>query len=269
MRNLVLFLSLTVLPLIGFGQGTVLTAGEDSGSDEAKLKVVVIPFHPVRYYFSDCDKDIASRSDLEIEDVRNSFRAGMDYAIEHKSEKDYDPVNLYQMKDSVSKSMMDRFYDNVSYAYATPTRSATAKQKKLLSKLRDAFAEKSARRKGSDMNGEECYTEIETEGKEYMALSFSNSEFFEELDAAYEADVYVTINQFEVKTDYEKCIDREHGIYTRRIKVHYDVFDGTGKRLYGDVVTAKYDSRSDDINEIIMDNFGFLGEYVAHTLPKK
>lgn len=192
--------------------------------------------------------------------------AGLDYAAEQSVEKKYEPINLYQMKDSISKEMLNEFYDNVSYAYASPTRAVPKGKKSVLKLMKERMAEQGAKKKGK-MGDEECYTVLEEESNEYMKLSFSNPDFLSDLNSLYQPDYIVTINQMEVKTDYSKCIDRELGVFTRRIKVHYNVFSPEGKMIYGDVITAKYNSTSNDLDQIIMDNFGFLGDYIRESLP--
>lgn len=227
------------------------------------MRVVVVPFHPIRYYFSDCDKNISKKSSMDVQRVRNGFRAGLDYAAESKMEKKYDPINLYQLKDSMTVDLLDRFYDNVTYTYDTPSRPMP---KTKGGKLKMMGANK--KKKANRVPEEECYSNLEAEDPEYMKASFTNQAFFDEFKTVYPADFYVTINQFEVKTDYDKCIDRELGRYRRRIKVHFNVFNAEGKQVWGDVVTAKYDSVSDDINEIIRDNCPFLAEYITNVIPK-
>jgi hypothetical protein len=267
MKQLVLFLTVLSLPLLALSQDVRSSAGAEPGG-KAPVKVMIIPFHPVRYYFSDCDKDLAKKSKMEQNEVATAMMAGLDYAAEQSVEKKYDPINLYQMKDSISKETLRKFYDNVSYAYDAPTRATAKGKKSVLQKMRDKMAEQGAKKKGSKMGDEECYTVLEEESDEYMKLQFTNQEFLEEMNALYTPDYYITINQMEVKTDYSKCIDRELGVFTRRIKVHYNVFTPDGKMVYGDVITAKYNSTSSDVNQIIMDNFGFLGDYIRESLPR-
>jgi hypothetical protein len=260
-----MFTLAVALPVLGWSQSSVLSSGEEQTPDKA-VKVMVIPFHPVRYYFSDCDKDVSQKSKVQVQDIRNSYRAALDYASETGLEKKYEPINLFQMKDSVSKSMLDRFYDNVSYSYDVPTRPKGKAGSKMLKEMKKTLGGGEAKK--STIEGQENYTVVEQEEDRYMKLSFNNPDFWYELTTTYDADFYVTINQFEVKTDYTKCIDRELGIFDRRIKVHYNIYNRNGKMVHGDVITARYSSNTNDINSIIQDNFGFLTDYITESLPK-
>lgn len=269
MKRMSLFVAALAAFYFAPAQSTVLSSAEENET-ENPVKIMVIPFHPVRYYFSDCDKDISGRSKVQIEDVRASFRAALDYAAEAEIEKKYEPINIFQMKDSTSVDILRRFYDNVSYSLDDPTRPAGKGNAKILKELKKNMGGDSGNEKNKNtIPTTECYTNVEPEDEKYMKASFSNPDFFEELNTVYAADYYVTINQFEVKTDYEKCIDRELGVYARRIKIHYNIYSKSGKMIYGDVIAAKYNSTSNDVNQIIQDNFGFLSDYITKSLPTK
>lgn len=269
MKHLVLILLVIAFPFALSAQSTVLHSDEGTEEAGADLKVLVIPFHTLRYYFSDCDKEIAKTSKLDIKDVRKSFMLGLDYAQEARFEKRHAPLNLVQMRDSIDKEFMASVYDHVSYAFETPTRQLVRKQNGIVGRMKKKFKQIGQKEKPKTLNDQENYTTVDAEDNKYMKLFWEDADYLDQLATYYGPDVIVTINQFEIQTDYKKCIDRELGHYTRQIKVHYNVFLPNGKQIHGDVVTAKYNSKTDDINEIIQDNFGFLAEYIFQSLPKK
>jgi hypothetical protein len=268
MKNLVLILVFSaIMPFLGLAQSTVLQSDDGTEDSLPKMKVLVVPFHTLRYYFSDCDKQVGQASKIEQKDLRKAYQLGFDYATEATMEKRYEPINLAQMKDSVDKAALDEFYDNVSYAYEAPTRDMNKKQAAVMKTMKQRWKAIGSNEKKQTLNDMESYVTVDADDNEYMKLSWKNPEFLQKLNTMYQADYIVTINQFEIKTDYQHCIDRDLGRYGRQIKIHYNVFRPDGKQIYGDVVTAKYNSTSDDINKIIQDNFGFLSDYVTQSLP--
>jgi hypothetical protein len=268
MKNLVLmFLLVAALPFLGQAQSTVLQSDDGTEDSIPKTKVLVIPFHPTRYYFSDCDKSVGKVSKIEQKDLRKAYQLGFDYATEATMEKRYEPINLAQMKDSVDKAALDEFYENVSYAYETPSKALSKQQSALQKAMKARYKSVGSNDKKATLNEMESYVTVDANDKEYMRLNWKNPEFLGKLNTLYQPDYIVTINQFEIKTDFKRCIDRELGKYGRLIKVHYNVFRPDGKQVYGDVVTARYNSATDDINKIIQDNFGFLSDYVTQSLP--
>lgn len=231
-------------------------------------KVLVVPFHQTRYYFSDCDKNIAAESKLKMPEVRHNFRYGFDYATKSHLKKEYEPMNLAQMKDSLDEAHMNAFYENVSYTYETPARLKVKSEKGILGKMKTKFMQIGQKEEVEEVEEVEAYTQLSTKDDRYMALNWGEQGYLETLVSTYEPNYIVTINQFEIKTDYMRCIDRDLGNYTRRLKVHYNVFDPLGNRIAGDVVTAKYNSTTDDIHRIIKDNFGVIAAYIMAALPE-
>jgi len=252
-----------------WSQSTVMQSEEGDTAGEAKARVLVVPFHQIRYYFSDCDKQIAERNKMQLPEIRQSFMLGMDYATENRLDKEHEPLNLAQMRDSIDKAYFAQFYDNVSYAYEAPTRSLTLKQKGGKKKKSPAKIGKKTGGKGVKLGDAGNYTTLESADEQYMRLKWTKPEFLQALATTYELDYIITINQFEIKTNYEKCIDRELGKYARTIKIHYNIFRPDGELLQGEVVSAHYNSTKDDINAIIQDNFGVLADFVMQSLPKK
>ena len=254
----------------GFAQIPAQKVDSTSGANAAKspLKIMVLPFHPIRYYFSDCDKNVSEKSKIDIQEIRNNFRSGLDYATEESLEQKYEPINLFQLKDSVSKEMLKKFYSNVSYSLDKPVGTLPKKQEKELKKFRESITQATVKPVGTGTPGkdEECYTQMEKDNGEYMKASIS-PDFLQAMNELYHPDLYVTINQFEVKTDYEHCIDRDLGKFTRRFRVHYNVLNAEGKLIYGDVITARYNSTNDNLTKIVQDNFGFLAEYITRSIP--
>lgn len=268
MKNLVLILVfLAAIPFLGLAQSTVLQSDDGTTDSLPKTRVLVIPFHDMRYYFSDCDKQVSKASKIQEKDMRKAYQLGFDYATEATMEKRYEPINLAQMKDSVDVDALDQFYDNVSYAYETPTREMSKQQTALLKKMKERWKPVGSNEKKATLNEMESYVTVDAHDKEYMHLNWKNPEYLAKLNALYSPEYIVTINQFEIKTDYQHCIDRDLGRYARLIKIHYNVFRPDGHQIYGDVITARYNSTTDDLNKIISDNFGFLSDYVTQSLP--
>ena len=102
-----------------------------------------------------------------------------------------------------------------------------------------------------------------------MNIKLSHPELLTKLSEKYGTDLFVFLNQFEMKTHYDDCLDLALKIYKRELKVHYSIFDATGKQLYGDVAVVYFPSNSNDIIEIMSRNFPKISDYIAKTVPKR
>jgi hypothetical protein len=248
-------------------QSTVLQSDDITEDSVPKKKVLVVPFHQLRYYFSDCDKQVGAASKMNPRDLRQAYQLSFDYSAEASMEKRYAPINLAQMKDSVDEATLKAFYENVGYAYETPLRAPSKRQESILKKLSGNVKQLGAGKQPPTLNDMESYVMVDDEDKQYMKLLWKNGDFLSRLNEMYHPDYIVTINQFEIRTDFQQCIDRELGKFARQMKVHFNVFRPDGKMIYGDVVTAKYNSTNDNFNKIVEDNFGLLSDYVTQMIP--
>jgi hypothetical protein len=101
-----------------------------------------------------------------------------------------------------------------------------------------------------------------------MNVKLSHPELLKMLSDKYGVDLFVFINQLEIKTNYNDCIDFQLKIYEREIKVHFSIFDKYGKQLAGDVAISLFPSNSNDIGEIMAGNFPSISSYIADELVK-
>ncbi len=76
------------------------------------------------------------------------------------------------------------------------------------------------------------------------------------------------LNELDIKTHFEDCLDLALKIYQRELKVHYSIFDRSGKQVYGDVAVVKFPSNSNDVDEIIKSNFPGLSDHIIESVKK-
>lgn len=104
------------------------------------------------------------------------------------------------------------------------------------------------------------------EGK-YFGVKIKNPNFFEYFDKKYSVDYYVFINEFEVTTDYENCLDRSAFNYEREFVAHYSIFDRAGNQFAGNKFKLHYPSSSNDIQKLVADNIGTIAARIMNDLP--
>ncbi|HXA00773.1 MAG TPA: hypothetical protein VNW99_02225 [Cytophagaceae bacterium] len=95
----------------------------------------------------------------------------------------------------------------------------------------------------------------------------SPQDFFSYFSAKYSIDYYIFINQFEVKTNYENCLDRAAQNYERTFTTHFSIFDANGKQVAGDKFKTHYNSNSNYIFQIVADNCPKIAERILAELP--
>jgi len=102
----------------------------------------------------------------------------------------------------------------------------------------------------------------------YFAVKIKDPNFFNYFNTKYNIDYYIFINQFEVKTNYENCLDRARQNYERSFITHFSIFDSSGKQIAGNRIKINYESNENRIQKILADNMQKVADKIIAELPK-
>ena len=123
-------------------------------------------------------------------------------------------------------------------------------------------------RQKNKINGQNNEKAAEQTESKYFGVRVKDMNFFEFYHYKYSVDYYIFINQFEVKTDYENCLDRAAQNYARYFITHFTVFNKNGKQIAGNKFKVYYDSNTNDVYKIVADNMEKVAVRVINELPK-
>lgn len=241
--------------------------------DTNMKQVLIVPFDP-HLYFSDADDEIAEVSRIPRIKVREVFRRRLNVLL---APRGYESIYLLGGKSKDTLSDLNKIYGSVTYNYQDvlysdaymktladeeeekePTASsADEKVKDWIKKTRDKLTD--------PQNDEQAHRE-KFKGK-YFGVRVTDPRFFDYFDRKYSIDYYIFINQFEVITDYEHCLDRSVGNYKRYFIAHFSIFDKAGNQIAGNKFRVDYDSNSNDIHKICGDNMIKIADRVLRELP--
>jgi hypothetical protein len=103
---------------------------------------------------------------------------------------------------------------------------------------------------------------------QYINSEVTDEALVPELSKKYNSDYVIFLNEMDIKTHSDDCINLAMKIYRRDLKVHYTIFDRSGKQVYGDVAVSNFGSNSNDVNEIMKQNFPTISNYILASLDK-
>jgi LysM repeat protein len=235
--------------------------------DPARQQILVIPFDPY-LYFSDADDEIAAKSKITRTKVRDVFRRRLNALLEAPG---YEMIYLLGGRAKDTLSDLNKIYSSVSYAYQAGIRNPNYKapahegnqvksEKSNLDKLKEKFS-------NSNTNKDAKYEVPEDYGSYFGVKVRNPTDFYTFFGNKYNVDYYVFINQFEVKTNYENCLDRAAQNYERTFTTHFSIFDANGKQIAGDKFKTHYSSNSNYIFQIVADNVPKIAERILAELP--
>jgi len=237
MKRLSFFILLSVI--------SFSTRSQTAPADTAKHhKVLLIPYNPMMH-LSDADRDMAEFSDKDPEVLRKMFRMGLTRNVNSKIFEVYESHSLLTDYTQAGQKDLDIIYGSIGYA------------------MEDAMAKKDS------VQASKSKKKAEEKPKEkYLNVKLSHPELLKMLSEKYGTDIFLFISQLEIKTNYDDCLNLALKIYQRQIKVHFAIFDKSGKQLGGDVAVALYPSNSNDIGQIMSDNFPVVASYIAAAVKQ-
>jgi LysM repeat protein len=257
-----------------------------------KQQVLVIPFDP-HLYWSDADVEIAKGSGLvNHTEVRKIIRRRLNALIDPMG---FETIQLLggQFKDTITD--LNKIYKSVSYDYqevilsdkykkiledqAAREAAAKAEQQKgdvsTKTSAKDKFNQikNKAVEVANDVSGnqptqsKEDEQNLDNKADQYFGVIVRDSTFFEYFNQKYSVDYYIFVNQFEVITDYDHCLDRTTENYVRKFVVHFSIFDSKGKQIAGNKFIKDYNSNSNNVDKITGDNLQPMADRILLELP--
>lgn len=254
--NFMLRFSLVALLLfsaaIAGAQNTTRVDPADQGTAKGTCKILLIPFNP-KLYLSEVDKKIGTENKMTFEQIRTAFRTGLDSKISLQLKS----VNITYslLSDTVkNRKELERIYKSIGYDYDIP--------------LADGAVAKSTagqKDKPAIQNGQ-LTVEMNDEFR-FMNAKINDPKLLPYLQEKYKADVFVFINQLDIKKN-EASYDIITDTYTRDVIVHYTVFDKSGKRINAGVATSSFPSTINDPKAIINTAFTQAAKTISTRVSK-
>ncbi len=241
--------------------------------DKTRKQVLIVPFDP-HLYFSDSDDEIARGSSIPRLKVREVFRRRLNTVL---APRGYEPIYLLGGKHADTLTDLNKIYSSVGYEYQEQMLSETyqAKMAAEVEQQQQSEGNKSDKLKGwvnkqkDKIQGEQSEDELRRDkylGK-YFGVKIKDPRFFTYFDQKYSIDYYIFVSQFEVRTDYEHCLDRSSGNYVRYFVTHYTVFDKNGNKVAGNKFKLNYNSNTNNISKIVGDNMIQIADRILAEIP--
>ncbi|HXH19520.1 MAG TPA: hypothetical protein VNJ07_10600 [Chitinophagales bacterium] len=242
--------------------------------DSSYRAVMIIPFDP-NMYFSDSDEQLKAYNKKSVKEIRTLFRYGLNINVNAKI------LSLYETRDLLTDTAKGTLEDlNAIYAgigyFKDKSMPSTEEKQKLFLKKTDARFAPVEKKKLFTLKKNDAESEAQTASKlkepdvahEYMNVRFHDIRLLDYLRSKYGTDLFVFLNQFELVTNFEHCLDRSTNTFERDLKVHFSIFDYTGRQLAGDIAIVHFPSNTNDITIIMRENFPIISEYLAEKFNK-
>lgn len=226
-------------------------------------RILIIPYDP-QFYLSDADHDIMDATKKEPGKVREAFRKTVDLYVQHAIGSFRPCISLLNDADSLpqlNEALMIA-YSKTGYRYEKAMPLPV--QKERMDSVNKAL--KKLSKENTDSRTAHNYHVPPPDAK-YMNAVVGKPEILQELFSEYGTDIFVFLNQFEIKTNYKNCLDIANKVYQRELMIHFSVYDYTGKQIAGSYAMASFPSDSNHASDIMKNCFPEIARLIAGCIP--
>ena len=256
-RNSLVFLASWLLLLGSFSAQNNATMQSGSQKENHILtikdnrKVLVIPFNP-KLYMSEIDRSINRETNQSFTEIRHTFRVGLDFNVLAELKKTFSAASL--MLDTLKTFQdLNMIYKGIDYKYDPVPATNKGKVKT------DNYNAK------SQINGGQIVVKVD-ETARFMNTTVTNPSLLSILQKKYGADLYVFVNELDIKNEIDNSGIAMTNDYKRVIAVHYTVMDATGKVITGGLATDKFASTLNTPKKIIAEHFSTIGNEIHEQM---
>lgn len=248
-----LFIGLFVLT--SKGQNTTINnKDKEERESSATHKVMLIPFEQ-RLYLSEIDHNINLETKLSGKEIKHKFRDGLNEQLmkAFKSSK-YNVLDL--MEDTAKyKKDIEGIYQYLTYDYQKVPNQDNYQPPK------------NEKEKKKIVKGQ---VEVETDTEQrFMNAKITNAKVVPLLYAKYKTDVFVFINELEIKAVGSKGpAEMGAGNSNRQIIVHYTVYSYDAKEINSGIAVEEFESTLNNPKKIIDKYFSKIAATIAARTVK-
>lgn len=232
-------------------------------------RVMIIPFNP-DMYFSDSDQMLSEYNKKTIPEVRKMFRYGVSMNLNTRILSEYGSRSL--LNDTTTDVMADLYsiYKNITY-YSDESMGPQVLAPGEKPEKNKGFGKFFNKNNDNSNMGNPSGTQTtgKHEPRQYINVKIHSKELLVYLAEKYNVDVFLFVNQFNLVTNYEHCLDRANNVFQRDVIIHYSVFDANGNQMSGDIAEVHFPSNSNNMDMIMKENFPALADEVFANLPNR
>lgn len=239
------------------------------GKGREKKKILLISYKPVMHLPDPAgDVELIMKSGQDMHRVYNRIRQALEVSLSEKLREGFTVISLLRTNDS-TKADLHKVYGVANYDYADrPVEISESKKvgKNCCPEILGSSRRKPSKDVETDIRGGQLSSRDVDRSKQYMNVSISDASLISYLTSKYDVDMFVFVNQFELKKSFVEGSDVAYGTYGREVVIHYTILDNKGVQLYGNRSSDKIFEKQDNINEIIAKTFPVISSDVySHT----
>ncbi len=242
---------LTFVQFLNAQNTTIGSKGKESNTGLHKM--MIIPFEP-KLYNSEIDYAINKETKLTGKEIKFKFRDGINEQL-YKTFKN-NKCGVVDLMEDTAKYKKDiiGIYSHLSYEYV---------------KVPDQEHYKPPVKEKSEKQVEKGQIKIETNtDARFMNAKIDNAKLVPMLYGKYKTDIFVFVNQLDIKAAMSSTEFSGGGGEYRKIIVHYTIYTYDAKEINSGVAEQEFPADLNDPNKIISKYFSKVAETINQRIVK-
>jgi uncharacterized protein YqfB (UPF0267 family) len=235
------------------GQTTIGSKSKSEREPAAAHKVMIIPFEP-KLYMSEIDRSVNAETGMTAKQIRHKFRDGMNEQL-YKAFKTakYNVVDL--MDDTAKyKKDLEGIYQYLTYQYQ---------------KVPDQEHYKAPEKEKEEKKIEKGQLNVETNSDlRFMNAKITNAKVVPLLYAKYKTDIFVFVNQLDLKSAGSPGKANLGVNPDRLVTVHYTVYTYDAKEINSGIAEVEFEPELNNPKKIVDKHFQKLADAIVQRVNK-
>jgi len=238
-----------IIGSVCFSQHTTINKKEETKSP-AKHKIMLVPFEP-RMYMSEIDMYINKETKQTAKQIKYAFRDGINEQLYKAFKSSHSVVDL--LDDTVkTKKDLENIYQYLGYEFQKVPDQANYKPPVL---------EKDPK------SIDKGQLNVETKGDaRFMNARIRNATLIPYLYGKYKSDVFVFVNQLDIKGSVSNGPAELTAGGFRKIVVHYTVYTFDAKEINSGIAEIEFPTALNNPNKIISTYFSKIAQLISQRV---
>ncbi len=237
------------------------------------LRVLIVPFDP-RIYYNDATEIIAKKTGESYRDIMHFFRDELNRALNIALMDSCIVIDLLTEDTRQAHQDISDLYTGISYEMKNAMQNKPEHPdyeedenffQKHLSFRSQKMESKTQEIEKTRIEQGEIYQKRESMENKYVHITFTNPEVLKEISRRRGIDLFLFINQFDIKGVYEPYMSGDPDS-KRNLRVHFSMYDSRGLLTHGSFGHEEIPFHLDDKQKIVNRYFPEVIRQIIHNI---
>ena len=259
-----------IFSILSFSQDTLTILPQKIKSDKTFL---IVPFNP-KVYNNDADESISKETSKTYDQILNYFRLAFDQKLNEQLNDTCHSISMLASFTVSANEDLQLIYSISNYVLSEAMDFEDGKigafnKSKLEPEKPKKYQKQKSSNSSSGIQNGEVVSKVSRFSEQFLHVRFSDLNLIRNIAKSSKVDYMLFINEFEIIGNYTNPYNSGRNENDMMIKVHYSLYNSSGKYLFGSYATSQYKAFIVDMNKISELCFSDINKQIIKNLPLK